>query len=130
MSGRTWIVEEVVDAINRGDWDAALERTTDDFEYDITRTPSPLAGVYPRERMREVADEFLGSWRSARYESHELIEKGEEVVMPFTTHFEGRDGINVEVTAVWLWSFRDDEVERLTLFQEREDALAATSRSA
>jgi ketosteroid isomerase-like protein len=130
MSGRTAIVQEVVAAINRGDWDAALERTSQEFEYDITRTPSPLAGVYPRERMREIADEFLGSWRSARYEAHELVEHGDDVVMPFTTHFEGRDGINVEVTAVWLWSFRGDEVERLTLFQERADALAATGRTA
>lgn len=119
------IVREAVTEINRGDWDAAIARMAPDFEYDLTRTESPLRGVHPRERVRDVAADFLGGWERARYEAADLIIAGEHVVMPFTTHFLGRDGLELQTNAVWVWTFRGDEVTRLTLFQDRAEAMAA-----
>jgi ketosteroid isomerase-like protein len=121
----TTLVRSVIDALNRRDWDAALEFTADDFEYDLTRTASPLQGVHPRVRMPRVMDEFLGSWESVRYEPHEFIEAGDCLVVPFTTHFRGRDGIAVATDALWLCEMRGDTLARLTLFQDRDEALAA-----
>ena len=45
-------------------------------------------------------------------------------MVPFTTHFRGRDGIEVNAQATWVWTFRGDEVARLALFQDRDEALA------
>jgi ketosteroid isomerase-like protein len=119
------LVRTVVDALNRRDWDAALERLAPDFEYDLTRTDSPLRGVYGRDRMREVAEDFLGVWESAHYEPREFIEGAGGLVVPFTTHFRGRDGIEMRDDAVWVWTVRDGAVVRLALFQHREEALEA-----
>ena len=119
------IVEEVVAALNAGEWDRAFEHLAPDFEYDLTRTISPLRGVHPRERMREVVEEFLGDWESARYEAAELRPAGDHVVMPFTTRFRGRDGIELTADATWVWTFRGREVSRLALYQDREAALEA-----
>jgi ketosteroid isomerase-like protein len=122
--GRVEIVREAVEALNAGDWDRALAHTTDDFEYDLTRTISPLRGVHPRARMREVVEEFLGDWETARFEPEELIEAGEQVVMPFSTRFGGRDGIEVTSQATWVWTFRGNEIAQLTLYQDHDEALA------
>ena len=119
------VVRQAVAAINRGDWDAAFKRMAPDFEYDLTRTISPLQGVYSRGQMRKVAEDFLGPWEAARYEPEEFIDAGEHVVVPFTTHFRGREGIEVQSRATWVWTFRGDLVTRVCLYQERAEALAA-----
>jgi ketosteroid isomerase-like protein len=123
-SEREAIVRGVVDALNDGDWDRALAALAPDFEYDLTRTISPLRGVHPRERMRAVVEEFLGPWESVRYEPEEPASAGDQVVMPFKTHFRGRDGIEVASQAAWVWTFRGEEIVRLALYQDLEEALA------
>jgi ketosteroid isomerase-like protein len=122
---RAGLAGAVVEAINRGDWDAAFALLAPDFEYDLTRTISPHRGIHPRERMRELVEEFLGDWEQARYEPEGVREAGDRVVMPFTTHFRGRDGIEVTAQATWVWTFRDGKIARLELFQDRDEALAA-----
>lgn len=119
------IVREVVDALNRRDWDAALDLLAPEFEYDLTRTESPLQGVYGRDRVRAVAEEFLGTWESAHYELRDLVEGRHGLVVPFTTHFRGRDGLEMRNEAAWVWTIRDGAVVRLALFQDLEDALEA-----
>jgi ketosteroid isomerase-like protein len=56
------LVRAAVDALNRGDWDAALNDAAPEFEYDLSRTDSPLRGVYGLDDMRRVVEEFLGPW--------------------------------------------------------------------
>jgi ketosteroid isomerase-like protein len=120
------MIRDSVDALNRGDWDAALKEMTPDFEYDLSRTISPLQGVYHGpQQMRDVVEEFLSPWEAVRYELDEVIEAGEHVVTPFTTYFRGRDGIEVNGRAIWVWTFRDGACSRLCLYQERQEALEA-----
>jgi ketosteroid isomerase-like protein len=120
------MVRAVVDAINRREWDHAFAYLTPDFEYDLSRTDSPLRGVYRGlEEVRRVAVEFWEPWTSVRYDIHELIPVGDRIVMPCTTHFEGRQGIAVEGTATWLWTVRDGALTRLALYQELDEAFAA-----
>jgi hypothetical protein len=75
--------------------------------------------------MPAVIEEFLGVWESVRYEPHEFIEAPAGFVIPFTTHFRGRQEIEMTMDAVWVATFRDGLVARLTLFQDRAEALAA-----
>jgi ketosteroid isomerase-like protein len=123
------IIASVFEAINRGDWDGALEHAAPEFVYDLTRTDSPTRGVHSRERMREVIEEFLGVWESARYVPSEFIEAPGGWVIPFTTHFRGRQGIEMTMDAIWLVDFRDGMIARLTLFQDRAEALEAAGIS-
>jgi ketosteroid isomerase-like protein len=114
----------VVGALNRREWDTEAWRLGPEFEYDLTRTDSPLRGTYSRVQMSRVVEEFLGPWESVRYEPDRIIEQGDRLVIPFTTYFRGRQGIELETRATWLWELRDGEIVRLTLYQDFDEALA------
>jgi ketosteroid isomerase-like protein len=78
---------------------------------------------------RRVFEEFAEPWASLRYEADEFIESGEHVVTPFTNYLRGRDGIEVQARAAWVWTFRDGKIARLTFYQERPEALEAAGLS-
>jgi ketosteroid isomerase-like protein len=119
------IVRAVFVAINRRDLDAALSDAAPDFEYDLSRAVGPYHGVYKLGQARRVFEEFAEPWESLRYEADEFIELSEHVVTPFTNYLRGRDGIEVEARAVFVWTIRDGAITRLRFYQERQEALEA-----
>jgi ketosteroid isomerase-like protein len=119
------IARSSIDAYNRSDIESILEVATADFELDLSRAAGPLIGVYGRDRIEAFWAEITDSWESARIEPHDFIEAGEHVVVPWTMHLTGRDGIEVQARVTWVWTFRDGAVERLTMYQELDDALRA-----
>src|SRR3989442_9146163 len=98
------MVRASIDAMNRGDMNAAFKEVAPDAEADQSRAVGMDGSVYSVDQFRRVAEEFARSWESVRYEAGEFIEAGEHVVTPFTSHFRGRDGIEVEARATWLWT--------------------------
>jgi ketosteroid isomerase-like protein len=123
------IVRASIDAWNRGDWDAALKDAAPSFEFDFSRSVGPGRAVYSLDQMRRYFDEFVQAWESLRLEVDEFIEVGEHVVMPNTLHAQGRDGIEVQARAAWVWTIRDGNVARLCFYQERREALEAVGLS-
>ncbi len=63
------------------------------------------------------------TWESDRLEPHEFIEAGDLVVVPLTQHLKGRGGIEVVVRATFVWTIRNGAIERVTMYQELQDAL-------
>jgi hypothetical protein len=51
------------------------------------------------------------------------------VVVPWTLHGKGRDGIEVVTRVAWVWTIRDRAVERISVDQERQEALEAVGLS-
>jgi ketosteroid isomerase-like protein len=47
------------------------------------------------------------------------------VVVPTTVRARGRDGVAVSANSVHLYTFEDGRLVRITLYQDREEALAA-----
>jgi ketosteroid isomerase-like protein len=123
------LVRSAVDAYNRGDIEFLLSLATPAFELDLSRAAGPLHGVYGRAQVPAFWAEVRGSWESVRIEPHEFMEAGPHVVVPWTMHFSGRDGIEVQARVTWVWTFRDQAIERLTMYQERRDALEAVGLS-
>jgi len=123
------IVRAAIYALNTGGIDAALEDAAPDFEFDFSRSIGPTRGVFALEPMRELWDEFAGAWESFRQEVEEFIEVGDQVVTPTTLYVLGREGIEVEARAAWIWTFRDEKIARITFYQERQDALEAVGLS-
>jgi ketosteroid isomerase-like protein len=128
--GNAEIVEAAIDAYNRGDWDAVLQDTAPGFEFDLSRSENPdLHGVFTFDQMRRFFAEFAESWESVRIEPHDFIEASEYVVVPWTMHARGRDGIDVQTRVTWVWTIRDGAIVRASMYQERQDALEAVGMS-
>lgn len=119
------IVRAVLDAANRGDWDAMLKDADASFEVDLSRAVGPLHGVYGLDRMRSFLEDFADSWESLRFEADELIDAGEHVVVPWTMHARGRDGIEVPSRVTWVWTIGEGAILRACMYQERPAALEA-----
>jgi ketosteroid isomerase-like protein len=123
------IVKASIDAINRGDRDAAFQDAAPGFEQDFSRALGPWRGVFGLDQVKRIWEEFAASWESFRAEPHEFIEVGDHVVVPGTGHMVGRDGIDVEVRVTFVWTIRNGAIERSTMYQERQDALEALELS-
>ena len=117
------IVKAWYDAFNRDDSDAMVKDAAPGFVVDFSRAVGPWRGVFGLDQALRVVREFRGTWESARQEPHEFIEAGDLVVVPSTLHLKGRGGIEVVASATLVWTIRNGAIERVTMYQERQDAL-------
>jgi ketosteroid isomerase-like protein len=123
------IVKAWYDAYNREDWDAFYKDLAPGFEVDLSRALGPWRGVFGLDQIRRVVGEFSETWESARLEPHEFIEAGDLVVVPATQHLKGRGGIEVVASATLVWTIRNGAIERVSMYQERQEALEAVGLS-
>jgi ketosteroid isomerase-like protein len=123
------IARAVLDALNRGDIDAALKNAAPDFEWDFSRSIGMEPGVYRLDETRKFWGEFFGAWESSRWEAEEFIEAGPFMVTPITLYLRGRDGVEVQTSGAWVWTFRDGKVASAAFYQERQEALEAAGLS-
>jgi ketosteroid isomerase-like protein len=119
------IVRESIDAINRRDWNALLMPTAPGFVLDMSRAIGPGAGVYGLDELEAFVEDLTGNWEAMRIEPSEFIEAGDHVVVPYVVHSRGREGIEVTARPTFVWTIRGGLVERVAMYQEREDALEA-----
>ena len=117
------IVKASIDAYNREDWDAFYKDMAPGFELDLSRAVGPWRGVYGLDQARRFMGEFREAWESARVEPHEFIEAGDLVAVPMTQHVKGRGGIEVVVRGAFVCTIRNGAIERVSMYQEKEDAL-------
>ena len=117
------IVKAAFDAYNREDWDAVIQAAAPGFELDLSRAIGPVNGVFGIDQTLRVVREFAEYWETNRMEPQEFIEAGDLVVVPWAMHGRGRDGIELVARATFVWTIRNGAIERLTMYQERQDAL-------
>jgi len=123
------IVRTVIDAYNRRRWDLVLRDMAPVFELDLSRAVGPNRGVYGLEQVRGVLEEFADQWASVRIEPDEFIEAGDDVIVPWTFHGTGREGIEVKARSTWAFTIHDGAIQRASMYQERQEALAAAGLS-
>ena len=99
------------------------------FEMDFSRAVGPWRGVFGLEQFRRLTEEVRETWEYARLEHHGFIEAGDLVVVPLTQHLKGRGGIEVVANATLVWTIRNGAIERVSMYQERQDALEAVGLS-
>jgi ketosteroid isomerase-like protein len=121
-------VREAVEAFNRGDLDAALERMHPDIEWQ-TLDAFPDAGTY---RGREAVREFWQTWRDTfrgfRLHLEECAPVGEHhVLATFRVSGEGAgSGVGVESPMVFqLGEVRDGRVIWVGMFSTEDEAREA-----
>jgi ketosteroid isomerase-like protein len=124
------VARQAIDAFNRRDVDAMRALGDEDFVYDWSRSRGPIQGVYRGpEGFMEFAHEQWDMFSEMEIEPQELIPRGDHVVVPISVRARGRGGIPVSASSAMLYTFDDGRLVRVTLYQERAEALAAASES-
>ena len=125
-------VRAIVDAWNRGDWDAVMERVAPEIEFDASSIKAEWRGVYRgRDEVKRVWQAFSEPWESIRGEIEEFIPApGDALVTRQTAYFRGRNGIEVINHTNFVFQFQDGVVVRWLFFNDLADALAAAGLSA
>jgi ketosteroid isomerase-like protein len=119
------IVRAAYDAYNRGDLDAALKLAAPDCELDWSRGVGPNRGVYKLDQMRSFFDDFADTFESVRVEPDEFVDAGDHVVVPQTGYIRGREGVEATARVSLLWTCRDGAIVRISLYQQKREALEA-----
>ena len=117
------IARAALDAYNRRDLEAALKHAAPDCEFDWSRSVGPQRGVYGPGEFRKL--DLAQTLESVRIEAQEFIAAGEHLITPLIGYARGRDGMEVTARFSALWTFREGKVVRVTLYQERQEALEA-----
>ena len=124
---RIEFVRRAIDAFNRRDADAMFSLAGDDFEYDWTRSKGPNRGVYKgHDGFREFISDQWEMFDPFELEVHEYIPRGNHVVVPTTIRGRGPQGVPVRANSTHVYTFDGRRLVRITMFQTREEALAAT----
>jgi ketosteroid isomerase-like protein len=119
------LVRRSIASANAGNWESAFRDAASNVELDWSRAQGLLRGVYRGEEAQRLLIDSLDGWQSVRFEPHEFIEVGEHVVVPWTMHFVGRDGIEVQARNTWTFTIRDGMIVRTCLYQDKQEALKA-----
>jgi ketosteroid isomerase-like protein len=119
------IARAFFEAYNRQDFEAALKDAAPNFVLDFSRSLGPYRGVYRLDQIRSLMGDMTATFESVQFEAHEFIEVGEDVVVSVTTHFRGREGIEVTARVAHLWTIRGCTVVCVALYQELREALEA-----
>ena len=119
-------VRAAIDAFNRRDTDALLALGHDDFVFDWSRSMAPNRGIYRGiTGFREFAEEQWDMFSDMEISPEELIPRGDHVVVPITVRARGRGDIPVSANSAMVYTFEGGRLVRITLYQGREQALAA-----
>jgi ketosteroid isomerase-like protein len=120
------IIERVIEAGSRGDFDTMLALHHPDWEGFIPEE-YPVAGTWRGlEGVRGFAEEWLEAWEEFRVVPEEFIEGGDAVVAKVRYWGRGR-GSGVEVTDLWFYAYRlrDRRVISWRPYTDRSQALKA-----
>ena len=122
------VVKKAIDAFNRHDTEAMLALGSDDFVYDWTRSIAPNRGIYRGlSGIVEFVEDQWSAFEEIMIEPSEFLARGCHVVVPATVRGRGRGGVAVHARSAQLFTFDDGRLMRITLFQRRDEALAAAS---
>jgi ketosteroid isomerase-like protein len=122
------IIKAAIDAFNRQDWAAVFKDAAEGAELDFSRGMGELSGVYKLDELRPFMQQFAEHWESLSIELHEFIDAGGHVIAPMTVHARGREGVEVTASPTYVCMIRGGAIQRIVMYQEREEALEAAGR--
>ena len=98
-----------------------------DVVWDMSDTPSPMAGIYRgKDEVRAFYRRWAGAFSNWTYDIERMIEAGEEVVVIVREHGHGRgSGVEVGMLRANIWTFEEGKVVLFRSFSSPEAALQA-----
>jgi ketosteroid isomerase-like protein len=122
-------VRAIWDAVNRGEFDEAVQHLPEDFVADWSASEAPESGVYRgRKTVQQLFEKAQEPWSEIEHFETEIIDAGDQVARVGGVRARGK-GSGAEVTAhgAQVWTFRDETPISVRLYQSKEEALEAVS---
>ena len=118
------LVRRALTDVNTGGAEAALKSLDPEVHIDWSRSEGPFGGTSVGhdgflKRFGGLWETFEETWM----EPHTFIPSGPHVVVPYTTHFRGRQGVDVIARATLVFTLSEGKVVSMTLFQTQADAM-------
>jgi ketosteroid isomerase-like protein len=119
------VVRDLLDEWNRGDIDALLARSTEDFEWHPVLVASVEGGAYRgHDGFREFLSEWTSTWNSWNLEAEEMREFGDQVLVLTRVRAKGRgSGVELDQSLAHLFEFRGGLICRAETFLDRDKAI-------
>ncbi|HEX6651973.1 MAG TPA: nuclear transport factor 2 family protein [Thermoleophilaceae bacterium] len=116
------VVRRVINAYNRRDIEALRELNAPDIEVDWSESRGPQQGVYHgRDELMAFMQEFFESFETIEMEPERFIERADDIVVPSSGRFVGRQGVETSARSVLVFRVEDGLVTRLRLHQTMPD---------
>src|SRR5262245_57147582 len=98
------LVQRHVDAFNRRDLGTWLAMFRSDAEIDWSRARGPFKGVYRGHDRHEAWWEVFLTFDWSQVETYDVTDAGSDVVVPNSTTFRGRQGIEVVARSTLVYT--------------------------
>jgi ketosteroid isomerase-like protein len=125
------IVRSIIDAHERGDFDAVFAGYDSEIEWHLSpvfaRVSDFESVYYGHEGVRAFWRTWFAAWERADFEYEEFIDTGDSVVTILSQRVRGRtSGIELEWTSYGqVWRVRNGKIVHVEFFPTREEALEA-----
>ena len=117
-------VRRVYEAVNLGDWDAALRDADPTFEVTFQR--GPLAGTHERDAARGVTEDYIGAFEDFVIEPEDFLATGDHVVALVIRRAKPKGGsVDMVVRNGHLWTLRGGKLLSMRSFPDPDEALEA-----
>jgi ketosteroid isomerase-like protein len=117
------VVDELIDAWNRRDLDAALERMHPECETRGAEVTEPLRG---HAGVAAAFRDWFEAFEEFAIEPEGRLEQGDRVLVPMRQRARGKgSGVEVEERFYQLFTLRDGKVFRFEEFSDEAEALQA-----
>ena len=119
------IVRRMHDAFARGDVEASLACFDSEIEFSTAAGPD-TATYHGIDGVRQATRKWVGAWDDFHIELEGLTDLGEHVLARICERGRGKgSGVEVERELFQLFTFRDDRIARLRMYQDEKEALEA-----
>jgi ketosteroid isomerase-like protein len=126
------VVQAVIDATERRDWNAVYSRYAPDIVFDFTRSGNDVfaafvepGGVFHgHDAWRTAMRAWNEAWRVHRYRHEGLFDADDRVVHLLSQWVVGRrTGLEFTMSYAHVWTVRDGLIVRMDTYDDREQAL-------
>jgi uncharacterized protein len=121
------LVRRLLGAFDHADYEATLEALDPEIEWQVPPGISIGRAVYRgRDEVQRGFAEWLAAWDSHRFETEEILDCGDHVVVGGMQIARGRgSGVEVRLPTFHVFTLRDGKVTRHRSYRDRTDALEA-----
>jgi ketosteroid isomerase-like protein len=128
------IVQEQIDAYNRGDYEAALAPLDEEVEWHVPHVAAldaPASGVVRgRAQVAEQFARWLEAWETHAFQVTEALGQGENVFIAGLQVGRGRhSGLDVRVPTFHVFTVHEHKIVAMRVFPDRTEALEAAGLS-